>query len=66
MAKMPKKKKAKKERSCQHKAIELAREHLEKQKQKAIIEKIQPKMQQFEIPVPREEVPTPGKEGQGA
>jgi hypothetical protein len=33
---------------------------------KFLIEKIQPKMQQFEIPVPREEVPTPGKEGQGA
>ncbi|MDY0312743.1 MAG: BCCT family transporter [Desulfobacterales bacterium] len=39
MTKRPKKKKAKKERSYQHKAIELAREHLEKQKQKAIKER---------------------------
>lgn len=30
MARSAKKKKAKKKRSCQHKAIELAREHLEK------------------------------------
>lgn len=63
MAKMPKKKKAKKERSYQHKAIELAREHLEKKK---AIEKIQPTTQQFEIPVPRDEAPGAGVNGRSA
>jgi hypothetical protein len=50
MAELPKKKKPKKERSYQHKAIE----------------KIRPTTQQFEIPVPREERPGSGKESLGA